>query len=111
MPGYVEEANNLKALGIDATAAEARPIFDEADKDKSGAIELHEVAGIVAGVAHMRQGRAADGARRGWTAAQIAAAEQARQFDERKKRQELLAAARPRPPRRRSAQTCRRGCG
>ena len=43
-----------------------------------------------------RAERAADGARRGWTAAQIAAAEQARQFDERKKRQELLAAARQR---------------
>ena len=48
----------VKALGITATAAEVRPIFDEADKDKSGAIEMHEFAGICEGVANMRQGRA-----------------------------------------------------
>ena len=56
-------------------------------------------AGVRAWVARLRRERAeraADGARRGWTTAQIAAAEQARQFDERKKRQELLAAARQR---------------
>ena len=61
--GFDEVLLGVKALGITATAAEVRPIFDEADKDKSGAIEMHEFAGICEGVANMRQGRAADGAR------------------------------------------------
>lgn len=62
--GFEEVLLGVKAFGLQATdPAEVRTLFDAADKDGSGAIDLHEFEHVVEGVAGLRQGRAVDAER------------------------------------------------
>lgn len=61
---FDEVLHGLRAYGLQAAAADVRALFDAADKDGSGRISgMAEFEHLVASVAHLRQGRAADGAR------------------------------------------------
>lgn len=61
--GVDEVLLGLRAFGIDTSEDEARTLFDEADVNGSGFIDIAEFAQLVESLTHLRQGRAADGAR------------------------------------------------
>jgi len=61
--GFDEVLHGLRAMGLYANAEEARRLFDSADKDGSGKVSTKEFAGVVEGIAHLREGRATDSAR------------------------------------------------